>query len=100
MALAAFFYAGWIVCKTLMFAEPVRGYPSLMVVVSFLGGVQLSFIGILGEYLGRMFNEVKRRPLYFLNAYEPGSASKEAAIVATAIRDKRVPYETAVKVGQ
>lgn len=47
-----------------------------------------------------MFNEVKRRPLYFLNAYEPGSASKEAAIVATAIRDKRVPYETAVKVGQ
>lgn len=74
IAFAAFLYSAWIVYKTLMFGDPVRGYPSMMAMVSFLGGVQLSFIGILGEYIGRMFNETKHRPLYFLNAYEPGRA--------------------------
>jgi glycosyltransferase involved in cell wall biosynthesis len=67
----AFVYAIWIVYKTLMFGDPVRGYPTVMVVMLFLGGVQLSFIGLLGEYVGRMFDEGKRRPLYFLNAYSP-----------------------------
>ena len=68
-ALAAFVYAAIIVYKTLMFGEPVRGYPSLMVVVLFLGGVQLITIGILGEYIGRMFDETKNRPLYLVQEY-------------------------------
>ena len=67
VAVFAFGYAAYVVYKTLMYGDPVRGYPSLMVVVLFLGGVQLVFIGILGEYLGRTFNESKRRPLYFVS---------------------------------
>lgn len=74
VAIGAFTYAAWIIYKTLAFGDPVRGYPSLMVVVLFLGGVQLVSVGILGEYIGRMFNETKGRPLYFTNEYlRPGS---------------------------
>jgi polyisoprenyl-phosphate glycosyltransferase len=68
-AFAAFAYGVWIIYKTLAFGEPVRGYPSLMVVILFLGGVQLFTIGIIGEYLGRMFNEAKHRPLYIVKDY-------------------------------
>lgn len=70
VAMCSFLYAVWIIYKTLRFGEPVRGYPSLMVVILFLGGVQLLAIGVVGEYLGRMFNEVKQRPLYVLNGVE------------------------------
>jgi glycosyltransferase involved in cell wall biosynthesis len=70
-ALGAFTYGGFIIYKTLAYGDPVRGYPSLMVVILFLGGIQLMGIGIIGEYLGRMFNETKRRPLYLLKGYEP-----------------------------
>lgn len=70
VGLVSFFYAAWIIYKTIVFGEPVRGYPSLMAVLLFLGGVQLFSIGIVGEYLGRVFNESKRRPLYFINSYE------------------------------
>ena len=69
-AMTAFLYASWIIYKTLRFGDPVAGYPSLMVAVLFLGGVQLAAIGVLGEYLGRMFNETKGRPLYLVESYE------------------------------
>lgn len=62
----AFCYGAVIMIKTLVFGDPVPGYPSLMVVVLFLGGVQLLAIGILGEYLGRVFIETKNRPLYLI----------------------------------
>jgi len=67
VAMMSFLYAAWVIYKTLMFGDPVQGYPSLMVVVLFLGGVQLVGIGLLGEYLGRMFVETKYRPLYLLD---------------------------------
>ncbi|KAA9014536.1 glycosyltransferase family 2 protein [Niallia endozanthoxylica] len=65
----SFFYIIWIIAKTLLFGEPVAGYPSLMTVVLFLGGIQLISLGIIGEYLGRIFNETKNRPLYFVDEY-------------------------------
>jgi polyisoprenyl-phosphate glycosyltransferase len=79
-ATGAFLYAIVIVYKTLVYGEAVRGYPSLMVAVLFLGGVQLVAIGVLGEYLGRMFNETKNRPLYLLKSYKP--STREAASTA------------------
>jgi glycosyltransferase involved in cell wall biosynthesis len=67
VALMALLYAALVIWKALMFSDPVKGYPSLMAVILFLGGVQLISIGLLGEYVGRIFNEVKRRPLYLVN---------------------------------
>lgn len=75
-ATVAFIYAVVIIFRTLVFGDPVRGYPSLLVFVLFLGGIQLMFIGILGEYIGRMFDETKGRPLYLLNSYLPAESIK------------------------
>jgi glycosyltransferase involved in cell wall biosynthesis len=70
-AIGAFIYGAVVAVKTLAYGNPVPGYPSLMVVVLFLGGMQLMAVGIVGEYLGRVFNETKNRPLYFVNSYAP-----------------------------
>ena len=68
-ALIAFLYAIFIIIKTLLFGDPVAGYPSLMVAILFLGGIQLMAIGVLGEYIGRMFDETKNRPLYIVSEF-------------------------------
>ncbi len=65
-ALVAFSYGVYIVAKTLLFGDPVQGYPSLVVIVLFLGGLQLMALGVIGEYIARMFVEVKQRPLYLI----------------------------------
>ncbi|ATG01224.1 family 2 glycosyl transferase [Lelliottia amnigena] len=62
----SFFYGAWMIVDTLAFGNPVRGYPSLLVSILFLGGVQLIGIGVLGEYIGRIYTEVKKRPRYVL----------------------------------
>jgi glycosyltransferase involved in cell wall biosynthesis len=74
-AAGAFSYGIYMLIDTLLHGNPVPGYPSLIVIILFLGGVQLVAIGILGEYLGRIFNETKRRPLYFINEYLPGTSA-------------------------
>ena len=74
-ALGAFAYGLYMLIETLIYGNPVPGYPSLIVIILMLGGVQLVAIGILGEYLGRIFNETKRRPLYFINEYLPSTAA-------------------------
>ncbi|MFZ5631249.1 MAG: glycosyltransferase family 2 protein [Bacillota bacterium] len=66
VAAFSFIYGVYLIILTLLYSNPVPGYPSLMVVILFLGGVQLLTIGIIGEYIGRIYNETKRRPLYFV----------------------------------
>jgi glycosyltransferase involved in cell wall biosynthesis len=70
-ALVAVLYAIQIIVKTLIFGNEVAGYPSLMTVVLFLGGIQLITLGIVGEYLARIFNETKARPLYIVERHLP-----------------------------
>lgn len=79
ISLLAFSYAAFIIYKTLMFGENVQGYPSLMVAILMLGGIQLASLGIIGEYLGRMFNETKRRPLYLTQGLLLSQHAKQAA---------------------
>jgi glycosyltransferase involved in cell wall biosynthesis len=66
VAMSTFAYGLWVLLRTLLYGDPVSGYPSLMLVILFLGGVQLTTIGILGEYIGRIFTEVKNRPNYIV----------------------------------
>ncbi len=67
VSLASIAYAAYIVIETLLFGNDTDGWPTLVVAVTFLGGVQLLSIGILGEYIGRIFTEVKQRPAYFVS---------------------------------
>lgn len=69
ISMVAFIYATCILIKTLIWGDPVAGYPTMIVVILFLGGIQLLCLGIMGEYLGRVFNESKHRPVYFARTY-------------------------------
>lgn len=69
VSLVAFIYLVYIIVVTNLYGDPVQGYPTIMVTVLFLGGIQLLSLGILGEYIARIFNEVKGRPGYFINSY-------------------------------
>jgi len=69
-SLCAFIYLIYILCRTMIYGDPVRGYPTIMVVILFLGGAQLLSLGIIGEYLGRIFHESKQRPVYLVAEHE------------------------------
>ena len=71
VALAAAVFGAQVIMRTLIFGNPVAGYPSLVTIILFLGGVQLITLGVIGEYLGRVFNETKNRPLYLVERFVP-----------------------------
>jgi glycosyltransferase involved in cell wall biosynthesis len=75
VASAAFAAGLFYFLKKLFFGDPVPGFSTIVVVLLFLGGVQLTVLGVIGEYLGRVFNETKGRPLYFVNAIAPSEAA-------------------------
>ncbi|MDI2091106.1 glycosyltransferase family 2 protein [Commensalibacter oyaizuii] len=62
----SFIFGSWIILKTLLFGNPVPGYSSLLVSILFFGGIQLTGIGIIGEYIGRIYIETKNRPRYII----------------------------------
>ena len=88
VGLMAAAYLCVIVVKTILFGNSVAGYPSLLAVVLFLSGVQLVTLGVIGEYLGRIFNETKHRPLYFVERHVL-SAIEDAAQVRSASAAKQ-----------
>ena len=69
VSMVAFIYLIYILITTLLYGDPVAGYPTIMVTFLFLSGIQLLTLGIIGEYLGRIFNETKNRPGYFVRRY-------------------------------
>ncbi|MFA5683182.1 MAG: glycosyltransferase family 2 protein [Lysobacteraceae bacterium] len=89
-ATLAFSYGVWIMAKTLLWGDPVAGYPSLMSVMLFLGGMQLVALGIIGEYLGRLYDEVKQRPLYLIEDRAGGGLEWAAGLSSAAGRSPGV----------
>jgi polyisoprenyl-phosphate glycosyltransferase len=65
-AVVSFLYGMWVFLKALVWGDPVPGFPTLMIVIVFLGGAQLLALGVIGEYVGRTYAETKRRPLYYV----------------------------------
>lgn len=65
----ALLYIIYIIVKTLIWGDPVHGFPTLICVIMFMGGIQLLSIGIIGEYIARIFNETKQRPVYIAESY-------------------------------
>lgn len=78
-AFSAFVYALFLLVKTLTIGDSVKGFPTLILTILILGGLQLMAMGIIGEYLGRLFKESKRRPLFLLDDYQPPHALVAAA---------------------
>jgi len=84
LAATALVFGVWILLQTIIFGQDVPGYPSLVVSIMVIGGVQLLMIGILGEYVGKMLNEIKARPVYFVAEHtvkhaDAGESPKEVS---------------------
>ena len=79
-AFSAFVYALFLLVKTLTIGDSVKGFPTLILTILILGGLQLMAMGIIGEYLGRLFKESKHRPLYLIDEYVAPQAIASAVI--------------------
>ena len=92
-AFVAFVYGTWIIAKALLWGDPVAGWPTMMSVILFLGGVQLIALGLIGEYLGRLYEESKQRPLYLIDRWLPatGVSSTQAIDLQGASHAHRTP---------
>jgi len=78
LALTALFFGSWILMETILFGKDVPGYPSLVVSVMVIGGVQLIMIGVLGEYVGKLLSEIKARPVYFVAEHNVKKAQESS----------------------
>jgi len=85
VSILAVLYGTFITIRTLVYGNRVAGYPSLLVFILFLGGLQLMSLGIIGEYLGRVFNETKHRPLYIVNSHWPSALSAPPSLSRSGI---------------
>lgn len=77
VSFVAFLYMCFVLLKTLFVGEPIQGFPTLIIVILFLGGLQLLSIGIIGEYLGRIFHETKHRPVYLIGEKSEDDINEE-----------------------
>jgi glycosyltransferase involved in cell wall biosynthesis len=77
VSVLAFLYAVYLIIGTMVYGNPVRGYPSMMVTLLFLGGVQLIALGVIGEYLGRIYEETKGRPVYLVRSTSKNSTTSQ-----------------------
>jgi polyisoprenyl-phosphate glycosyltransferase len=86
LALSALFLGAWTMIETFVYGKDVPGFPSLMVGMMVIGGVQLLMIGVMGEYIAKILSELKARPVYFVAEQELKEAEAEKS---SAARGKR-----------
>ena len=93
LAVIAFMYGLQIVYETLVYGTDVPGYPSLFVGVMVLGGVQLIMIGVVGEYIGKILEEIKGRPVYFIAEHDVKLAQENQEATKQIAHDTRTAAE-------
>lgn len=78
VSLASIVYMTYIFCKTLIYGDPVQGFPTIICAILFLGGCQLLALGIIGEYIGKIYNESKHRPAYIVSEESSGDDASQS----------------------
>ncbi len=87
LAAGALVFSVWILIETFVYERTVPGYPSLIVGIMVIGGVQLLMIGVMGEYIGKVLSELKQRPVYFVAEHSLRRAEKDLGDAEAAARD-------------
>jgi glycosyltransferase involved in cell wall biosynthesis len=82
LAASALVFGAWMMLEAVIYAETVPGYPSLIVGIMVIGGVQLLMIGVMGEYIGKILSEIKARPVYFVAEHSEKAAEEDSARTA------------------